>query len=315
MKGLISILTVLVLSYIPPTALSNSESPITLPDFSFVTAGDFGCKDETKRTVSNMVKMNADYMIALGDLSYERNATCWLGMVSPLDTPGKIRIAIGDHDIDPDLSRYNQYLRHFKLTEPYYSFDYQNVHFLAMATAKEAVTPYGNTSEQYRFVVQDLKDAHKNKSVDWIVVYGFRPFYSSNSTHPGSDRLRETYHPLFDQYGVDIVLQAHNHNYQRTYPLEYNEGNDFNPIVNDKHTRKYSQDPKGAIFVTVGTAGAGLHNLTGQEDYIVRQFLRHGFLNIEVTDNGTNLTAVFYENREGKYKDHFSIIKTRQSQP
>jgi hypothetical protein len=128
MKGLISILTVLVLSYIPSTVLSSPESLVTLPDFSFVTAGDFGCKDEAKRTVINMISNKPDFMIALGDLSYERNATCWLGIVSPLDTPGKIRIAIGDHDIDPDLSRYNQYLRHFNLTEPYYSFDYQNVY-------------------------------------------------------------------------------------------------------------------------------------------------------------------------------------------
>lgn len=285
----------------------------SLSDFNFVTAGDFGCKNEAKRTVSNMISKDPTLMIALGDLSYGRNATCWLDIVSPLDKPGKVRIALGDHDIDPDLSRYNEYLRHFNLTKPYYSFNYQNVHFLAMSTAKEGVTSYGNTSEQYRFVKQDLRDAHKNKSIDWIIVFGYRPFYSSPTMHPGSDILREIYHPLFDRFGVDLVFQAHNENYQRTYPIEFNEGNDFNPTVSDKHTREYNRDPKGPIFITIGTGGRGLHNFTGQEDYVVRQFQRHGFLNVDVTDNGTNLTATFYENREGKDEDHFSIMKTRDS--
>jgi len=42
---------------------------------------------------------------------------------------------------------------------------------------------------------------------------------------------------------------------------------------------------------------------------VITQFLRHGFLNVDVTQNGQNLTASFYENREGKDKDHFSFIK------
>jgi hypothetical protein len=40
-----------------------------------------------------------------------------------------------------------------------------------------------------------------------MIVYGFRPLYSSPTMHPGEDGLREAYHPLFDQYDVDIVLQ------------------------------------------------------------------------------------------------------------
>lgn len=111
-----------------------------------------------------------------------------------------------------------------------------------------------------------------------------------------------------------MVLQAHNHNYQGTYLISYNEDGPSKPIVMDRETREYSQDPKGPIFVTVGTAGRDLHNFPSHESYVVRQFLRHGFLNVNVTDNGTNLTAIFYENREGKDKDHFSIIKSRQSQ-
>jgi predicted phosphodiesterase len=252
-----------------------------------------------------MVRKNPRFVLALGDLSYEKNANCWFQVMSPLDDPGKIRIVIGDHDLGPNLSRFNQYLRHFNMTKPYYSFEYENVHFVALATAKEGVTPYSKMSEQYVFVKEDLENAQKKENIDWIIVYGFRPLYSSPTMHPGEDDLRETYHPLFDQYDVDIVLQGHNHNYQRTYPLEFNEGNDSDPIISDNNTRQYKGTPKGPVFITAGTAGQDLHELTVRNAYVVEQFERHGFLEVSISDNGTNLTGKFYENRN----THFTIIK------
>jgi predicted phosphodiesterase len=280
-----------------------------LLNFSFVTAGDFGCKNEAKRTVENMVRHNPQLVLALGDLSYEKLADCWFEVMSPLDEPGKIRIVLGDHDIGPELSRFNQYMRHFNMSKPYYSFNYQNTHFVGLATAKEGVTSYSNTSEQYRFVKKDLEDAHNNKSIDWIIVYGFRPLYSSPTMHPGEDDIREIYHPLFDKYDVDIVLQGHNHNYQRTYPLIFNEGNDSDPIMSANNTRLYDKGSAGAIFVTVGTGGQDLHDFKGRHPYIAEQFQRHGFLEVSITNSGTNLTSIFYENRNNEGKDQFSIIK------
>ena len=36
---------------------------------------------------------------------------------------------------------------------------------------------------------------------------------------------------------------------------------------------------------------------------------RHGFVDVNVTDNGRNLTSIFYDNIDTKDKDHFSIFK------
>ena len=191
---------------------------------------------------------------------------------------------------------------------------YQNVHFLVMATPKNEIIPYLNGSEQYDFVKNDLNKAHNNKHIDWIIVDTFRPLYSSNTTHPGLDKLQDIYHPIFEKYGVDIVYQGHNHNYQRTYLLAYNSTKAYTPIVTDRHTRDYDNNPKGQIFITVGTAGEDLYNFTSQAPYVITQFLRHGFLNVDVTNNGLNLTATFYENRDLKDKDHFSFVKSRKLQ-
>jgi Calcineurin-like phosphoesterase len=276
-------------------------------DFNFVAAGDFGCGGNANRTITNMLAKEPELVIGLGDLSYQKTADCWFDVVSPLDTDGRLKIAIGDNEMFP--AKYSEYMKHFKMDSPFYSFDYGNVHFLSMATAKNKAIPYNETSKQYEFVKEDLKRAHENKSINWIIVYSFRTFYSSNTTHPGLDELQDLYHPLFEKNGVDIVLQAHNHNYQRTYPLMYNQTKTFTPIITDKNTEKYTGDQKGPIFITVGTGGEDLYNFTGQAPYVITQFQRHGFLNVDIVENGTKLNGIFYENRERSNKDEFTIIK------
>ena len=52
----------------------------------------------------------------------------------------------------------------------------------------------------------------------WKVVMFHHPVYPS---HPWRDMpgLREYWVPIFDKHHVDLVLQGHDHAYQRTYPL------------------------------------------------------------------------------------------------
>ena len=45
----------------------------------------------------------------------------------------------------------------------------------------------------------------------------------------------DIYHPIFDKYHVDLMLQAHSHNYQRTYPIKYNDNDASHPIISDKN--------------------------------------------------------------------------------
>jgi hypothetical protein len=123
-------------------AKDNNEPRQEFQKFNFVAAGDFGCGDEPNRTIEGIVKKNPELTIALGDLSYEKSALCWVNSVIPLETNGTVKIALGDHDLTNKMNKYNDYLQHFNMTKPYYSFNYQNVHFLAMTTAKNSIIPY-----------------------------------------------------------------------------------------------------------------------------------------------------------------------------
>ena len=290
----------------------RTPTPKMLKNFNFAAAGDFGCGDEPNRTIRAMMEKNPEIVLALGDLSYKTSTRCWLDTIAPLEKNATVKITFGNHDLNRKLTKYNDYVRHFNMTEPYYSFNYQDVHFLAMATGKSKIIPYNETSKQYEFVINDLKKANESRSINWIMVYTFRPFYSSNSTHPGLEELRNVYHQLFDTYGVDIVLQAHNHNYQRTYPLKYNQDKPTTPIIADKETANYS-NPKGPLFIIVGTGGSDLHNFTGQAPYVITQFHKHGFVNIDIdsSEKEYSLSGMFYENGNMNKQDHFSITKKK----
>jgi hypothetical protein len=292
---------------------NNTNNTTSLPaDFNFAAAGDWGCNAKTNETVNNIIDKKPELVLGLGDYSYNsKYANCWLKIVKPIDE--KMKVTIGNHD-DNTLPSLRQYMSHFNLTTQYYSFNYHNVHFTIMSTE----VPYGAGSQQYEFVKNDLSKAASDPNIDWIIVYYHRLAYTSPSHHIAIPLLQNTYHPLFDKYGVDLVLQGHNHNYQRSYPIKSNPtlflSNSTTvttlPIVTDNNTTNYN-DPEGQIFATVGTAGQydRSYELKGKAPYIVTQHVGFGILNIDVINNGKTLSAKFYENSDGIVKDQFNITK------
>lgn len=281
-----------------------------LEQFTFLATGDFGCSKTAQITVETMKSINPDLIFALGDLSYNKLPDCWINMIDPINEDRKVKFVVGEHDIDDNYLKYNSYLKYFNLTKPFYSFDSKNIHFIVMASAKNIEVPYTSDSEQYAFVKADLEKTSQNKNIDWIIVVGSRPFYSSPSTHKGTPELRDIYHPLFDKYGVDLVLYSHNHNYQRTFPINYNKVSGSQPIITNEEKEIYDQTFKrGPIFVTVGTAGETLYPLTSQAYFVIKQFLEHGFLNVSFKDNGSTMEGTFYSLDKSSVEDKFIIKK------
>jgi hypothetical protein len=66
--------------------------------------------------------------------------------------------------------------------------------------------------------------------VDWIIAQMHQDALSSSKVGNGSDRgIREAWLPLFDRYGVDLVLCGHDHDYERSWPVRgcnHNVGKD-----------------------------------------------------------------------------------------
>jgi hypothetical protein len=283
----------------------NSVSSGTTKAFSMAAVGDWGCTSNTDKTVKKISSEKPNIVLALGDYSYEPSADCWLKAVKPIDDITKI--TIGNHEDSPNEDL-DAYMSNFGMNKQFYSFTKNNVHFVVMATE----IPYKSGSDQYKFVVNDLSKASTDKNVDWIVVFMHRIMYTSptscSSCGALSD-LRETYHPLFDKYGVDFVLQGHAHDYQRSYPLQYNQKDAEDPIVTDKNSGKYN-DPKGEIYAIVGTGGEDFHALKSKSSFIASQNdARFGHLNLDTSKSATTkiLNGQFIGN-DGKIMDEFQIM-------
>ena len=305
---------------------SSSSLPSTT-NFNFAAVGDWGCTDDTTDTIKNIQNKDPELILALGDLSYENTGNCWLNETSSINN--KLKIAIGNHDYDDDKKRdvtllQVLYKNHFGLSNTYYSFDYHNVHFIAI----DSMLPYTINSPQYSFVRNDLTKAASDPNIDWIIVYFHHPMYTSSSEHSSDLLLRETYHPLFDLYGVDLVLQGHNHNYQRSYPITYNINNVNNnndnyhkisninndisskPTITSTNPNTYN-NPTGEIYVTAGTGGESLYDFKNKADFIATQYKAFGFFNVDIPSDGTKLIGTFYANEDiGSVKDTFIITKS-----
>ncbi len=73
---------------------------------------------------------------------------------------------------------------------------------------------------QTAWLEQTLAAARRDPSIDWIVAQMHQIACSSSVTGNGSDRgIREQWLPLFDKYQVDLVLNGHDHDYERSFPV------------------------------------------------------------------------------------------------
>jgi hypothetical protein len=73
---------------------------------------------------------------------------------------------------------------------------------------------------QTRWLESTLRDASDDEDIDWIIVQMHQDALSSSKTGNGSDlALRQQWLPLFEQFGVDLVVCGHDHDYERSFPV------------------------------------------------------------------------------------------------
>jgi len=109
-------------------------------------------------------------------------------------------------------------------TEQYYAFDYGNVHVVSLDSQ------LSNRDPAQRLAMRDwLVDDLGQNRLDWTVVIFHHPTYTKGQNHD-SDReqaeidMRETFAPVFEDHGVDVVYSGHSHSYERSWYLHGHYG-------------------------------------------------------------------------------------------
>ena len=137
-------------------------------------------------------------------------------------------------------------------------------------------------------------------------------YTSADFDRKDSEKLKNTFHQLFEKYKIDIVLSGHTQYYQRSLPLSYNNDNATIPFVMNQNNNEYhNQD--GIIFIAAGTAGDKIHIISHYLPYYTIQKAKFGFLNFDLENNGHTLTGIFYDTDDLDILDRFVISKDNDS--
>jgi Calcineurin-like phosphoesterase len=154
--------------------------------------------------------------------------------------------------------------------EIYYSFDWGSAHFTAVDTQGDLA----EGSDQRTWLEGDLAAA-RARNVPWLIVFFHRaPYtvgrYGSGTLLAKTLEIRRLLAPIIDRFGVDLVLNAHDHNYQRTYPLR--DG----AVVGAGQDPHYLS-PGGAIYVVAGGGGKTLYSETSTSDHTANRIFVKAF--------------------------------------
>jgi len=228
-----------------PIATFKTAPPEWAP-FRFCAFGDIQAHPEQFAKIAERIfDERPDFVLAMGDLVGRGTShDDWLkGLFQPgrrlfLHVP--LYACIGNHEEHADW-----YYRYFPYPPPgdYYSFDWGNAHFVSVDSNPGR---YERGTAQYKWLESDLRST----TATWKIVFHHHPPYASDhcawSDPRGRKRLygdmnvRRELVPLYDRYGVDLVLSGHIHCYERTYPIRSGK----------------LDAARGVTYVILGTAGA-----------------------------------------------------------
>lgn len=207
------------------TTASKEAAP-----FSFIYFGD--AQNEIKsmwsRTIREAVLQapKADFMLHAGDLVNRSDrdsewgewfyAGGWInGMIPSIATPGNHeygRTGIGDKRVlSPQWNPTFAFPKNGPKghEETVYYIDYQETRFISINSMVMYADP-SSLDIQKTWLEEVLSD-NPNR---WTIITHHHPIYSAGNGRD-NERFRDEFKPIYEKYGVDLVLQGHDHTYAR----------------------------------------------------------------------------------------------------
>ncbi len=170
--------------------------------------------------------------------------------------------AVGNHEMETGYGPqgYDGHFARFTLPKTgaegapaTYWFRYSNVAFVALDANDVSYEIPANLD--YTNGAQDawlrgiLAEARADPNIDFIVIGYHHCSYCSNAVHGSDGGVRERWGALFDEFSVDLVINGHNHCYERSHPLR------GGAVVQDAPGGTEIDPTKGTTYVTAGGGG------------------------------------------------------------
>ncbi len=156
----------------------------------------------------------------------------------------------------------------------YWSFDYGPVHVIVMDEYDETIGLFSQS--QLDWMASDLAATGK----PWKIVLGHEPGWAAGS-HGNDSQVQDELQPLLLDYGVQMYIAGHNHNYARAV------------VQQVQH-------------LCTGGGGAPLANITPGEPFVVLAEKTYNFVTLDFSGDNCTITAI---RQDGTTIESFSISK------
>ncbi len=265
----------------------------------FAATGDFGTGGpEQKAVFTSMHAARPELFITLGDNAYSDGTEQEIQdnfFVPMADLLAEVPVyaSLGNHEYNTDDGQPfvdNLYLPTSPTGgERYYSFDWGHVHFAALDSSCAIGLGDGKRctlKDQKQWLEQDLS----NSRADWKIVFFHHPPWSSGK-HGSQLLMRREFTPIFERYGVDMVLSGHDHNYERTRLMKGN-----------------GEASDGLPYLVVGSGGKNLRTFKGSQPAwsVTRNDTDFGYLDVKVEEGTLDARMV---TATGEVLDSFTLTK------
>ena len=219
----------------PRTSATGTVEPRTNGTFTFAVIGDFGTGDDAALEVASRVRAwtqshSADALVTTGDNVYPDGSpeyfdAAWREPYGWVQSSGIDVIAsLGNHDVLTEEG--TAVMELLEMPGRWYS--------KRIGAARLFVIDANRVDDPRQLTW--LRRSLARSTVAWEIVVFHQPFFSC-SIHRNTTRVQASLNSIFQARKVDLVLNGHDHNYQRFGPRG------------------------GTAFVVTGGAGASLYRM------------------------------------------------------
>jgi hypothetical protein len=259
--------------YVPPAGVTIASPPYVNDNLGSPAAGD---------TTGGVERVQPLFHLFNGDLCYanlatDRIRTWWdfwhNNTRSARNRPWMPSAGNHENELGNGPIGYQAYQTYFQVPAAsgqddvtrglWYSFTVGSVHVISLNNDDVALQDGGNSyvrgyshGAQKAWLEKELKAARADRDIDWVVVCMHQVAISTANMFNGADLgVRQEWLPLFDKYGVDLVVCGHEHHYERTHPIRGQQKNQTLTPIPTATNDDVVDTTKGTVHMVIGGGG------------------------------------------------------------
>ncbi|KAK1160479.1 acid phosphatase type 7-like [Acipenser oxyrinchus oxyrinchus] len=299
----------------------------------FALFGDLG--NDNPQSLARLQKETQlgmyDVILHIGDFAYdmdEDNARIgdeFMRQIQSIAAYVPYMTSPGNHENAYNFSNYrNRFSMPGDTESLWYSWNIGPAHIISFSTEVYFYLEYGLDLifKQYSWLEKDLEEANKpeNRRVrPWIITMAHRPMYCSNDDKDDCTKF-ESYvrvgrndtmpvapglEKLFYDYGVDLELWAHEHTYERLWPVygfQVFNGSMEHPYVN----------PRAPVHIITGSAGCREKHdgfIPAPRDWSAFRSTDYGYTRMQILNSTHLYLEQVSDDQNGRVIDIMWLVK------